>query len=143
MSEITTILALDVGDRRVGLAVANSLARLPRALPTLQRDSSFWQRLKDVIINENIQQVVIGLPRSLEGQDTKQTQLTRDFVEQLKQHSATPLVFQDEALTSWQAEKELKDSKKPYTKGRVDALAATYILEDYLSEQYEGTKIHG
>ncbi len=140
MSEVITILAIDVGNKRVGLATANSLARLPQALSTLVRDDSFWDRLQDVVNHEDVKQIVIGLPRNLVGQETEQTIRTREFAELVKQHSNVPIVFQDEALTSWQAEKELDNVRKPYAKGMVDALSAVYILEDYLNEQHAGVK---
>lgn len=143
MSEVVTLLAMDVGEKRVGLAIANSVARLPQAMQTVERGSSFWDDIKNLVARENVQQIVVGLPRNLEGKDTGQTARIRDFVESLKQQLSLPVAFQDEALTSWQAEEELAGNSKPYAKGQVDALSAVYILEDYLTEQYDGLKSNG
>ncbi len=132
MTDIITLLAVDVGNKRVGLAVANTVARLPRALTTLERNGAFWTRLKEITEAEGVQQIVVGLPRGLNGQETEQTTSTRQFADILKQNTGIPVAFQDEALTSWQAERELEGSRKSYNKGQIDALAAVYILEDYL-----------
>ena len=77
-------------------------------------------------------QLVIGLPRGLEGQTTPQTEATQTFGSSLAEQLKLPVNWQDEALTSAQAEAELKARGKPYTKEAIDALSATYILEDYL-----------
>ncbi len=144
MVEVISILALDVGDKRVGLAAANSLARLPRALTTLDRSNvSFWRQLTELIENENIQQIVVGLPRGLDGQETEQTLRTRNFATELSGRFKVQVAFQDEALTSWQAENELGSSKKPFSKSNIDALSAVYILEDYLNQQQIETKANG
>ena len=76
---------------------------------------------------------MVGLPRGLDGQNTAQTALTLAFVEQLKTFVGLPVKLQDEALTSVLAEKELTSCRGSYKKADVDALAATYILDDYLA----------
>jgi putative Holliday junction resolvase len=127
-----SILALDVGDKRVGVAVASLVARLPRPLTTLSRGDSFFKELEQIIAKEDIGEIVVGLPRGLDGQSTRQTVTTKDFVVQLRQQCGLPIQMQDEALTSRQAEAELTAQGKTPAKGEIDALAATYILEDFL-----------
>ena len=83
---------------------------------------------------EHVVQLVIGLPRGLAGQHTQQTRDVETFGQQIGQALHLPVAWQDEALTSVQAEQELHDRGKPYQKADIDALAATYILEDYLHE---------
>jgi putative transcription antitermination factor YqgF len=80
--------------------------------------------------------MVVGLPRGLDGQETSQTTYSRQFADELGQHlgQTVKIVLQDEAVTSAKAIAELDAAKKHYAKGDVDALAATYILEDYLRE---------
>jgi putative Holliday junction resolvase len=130
-----SVLALDVGDRRVGLAIASLAARLPRPMATLERGDGFWQSLDDIIKTEGVGELVVGRPRGLDGQATAQTVVTEDFVSELQAHFALPVHLQDEAVTSQQAEAELKNRRQPYNKADIDALAATYILEDYLHER--------
>jgi putative Holliday junction resolvase len=77
--------------------------------------------------------VVVGLPRSLDGNDTPQTLAVRRFTDDiLGARLGLDPVFQDEAGTSGIAEEQLKESGKPYDKGDIDAAAAVIILQDYL-----------
>lgn len=129
-----TILALDVGAQRIGVAVANTIARIASPLVTLRHDNAVMPNITQLVEGEQAVALVVGLPRGLNGQETAQTQVVRDFVSALQQHATIPIQFQDEALTSRKAEEELLARGKPYAKGDIDALAATYILEDYLQE---------
>lgn len=126
-------LGLDAGEKRVGVAMVRAEVRIPVTLETLNRQSpDFWDKLSEVIKQNDIGQIVIGLPRGLEGQETAQTNYVRDFAGELAGHFALPVHWQDEALTSVQAENILNGSGKPYKKADVDALAASLILADYL-----------
>ena len=126
-----SILALDVGEVRIGEAIASLVARLPRPLVTLDAQDNVMDHLRQIIANEAVGALVVGLPRNLHGEDTAQTEYVRNFGHELEQ-LGLPVSFQDEALTSQKAESELKARGKMYTKGDIDALAATFILEDFL-----------
>ncbi len=129
------LLALDVGEKRVGIALASTLSRLAKPYTTLVRSDQILNELDKLVKSQNITAVVIGLPRGLEGQETHQTRLTREFADQLKSKIELPLYWQDEAVTSLKAEQELASKKRQtFTKAEVDALAATYILEDFLRD---------
>jgi putative Holliday junction resolvase len=104
-----SILSLDVGTVRIGVAIASAIARLPRPLITLNNDEQFLVRLQEIIQVESVTTIVVGLPRSLEGRPTAQTELVENFVTELQQHIALPLFFQDEALTSSKAKTEQKE----------------------------------
>lgn len=127
----SSILALDIGTVRIGIALADSIARLPRPLVTLPNDDKFVARLQQLIADEAVSKLVVGLPRSLEGDDTDQTRLVREFVTSWQSSVNLPMSYQDEALSSSRAKQELLARGKPYQKGDVDALAATFILDDY------------
>lgn len=130
-----TILALDVGSACIGMAVATTQAKLAHPAGTLQHDDSTMQRLREMCERERVGHVVIGLPRGLSGQETAQTATVRAFGAALASEIGIPISWQDEAVTSAQAEAELKARGRAYAKEEIDALAATYILEDYLHEQ--------
>ncbi|MDB5164304.1 MAG: putative Holliday junction resolvase [Candidatus Saccharibacteria bacterium] len=132
----SSIIALDVGERRIGVARASLIARLPEPLTTLERGESSLQDIKRLVDEQAAEAVVVGLPRGLQGQDTQQTMTTQAFIAMLIATLAVPVHTQDEAVTSVKAEAELVGRKVPYNKGDVDALAATYILEDYLSTHH-------
>ncbi len=135
----SSIVALDVGTVRIGVALADSVARLPKPLRTLANDEQFTEQLRRIIDNEAVTTLVVGLPRSLDGEDTDQTRLVRSFVADWQVGVGLPLFFQDEALSSARAKEELMARGKPYQKGDVDALAATYILDDYLANNPIGS----
>ncbi len=138
----SSVMALDVGARRVGVAVASLAARLPRPLITLQPGKEFFPALQSIVEVEGVGAIVVGFPRGMQGQHTAQTAAIESFTQQLKEHFLLPIHYQDEALTSKHAETELRTRGKPYDKGDIDALAATYILEDFLAEHKE-LELHG
>lgn len=127
------ILALDVGEKRIGAAIASPIAKLAQPHLTLDNSEHIWNEMKGLIKSENISTIVVGLPRNLSSQDTKQTVYARSFAKKLEEITGITPVLQDEALTSRQAEAELRARGTTYAKGDIDALAATYILEDYLA----------
>lgn len=134
-AKIQGLLALDVGEKRVGVAMTNTFTRLPSPLATLLRDDNFWKKLENVIDENDVNIIIVGLPRNLRGDETKQTIQTRTFIKEIKSKFKVNVIEQDEALTSVNAEKELKARGKPFAKEDIDSLAATYILEDYLNSQ--------
>lgn len=127
------VIGLDVGSVRIGVARASRIVRLAEPLTTLRNDESVWRELNTLIATHDVHTIVVGLPRGLDGQETAQTTTVRQFVEELGKRVNRPIVFQDEALTSHKAEAELAARNKPFAKEDVDALAAVYILEDYLA----------
>lgn len=128
-----SILALDVGSKRVGVAIARSGLRVPVALTTLDRENpDFWQQLVKITEENDTSLVVIGLPRGLDGQETAQTEYVRAFAKEFATYSALPTHWQDEALTSVKAEETLRQTGKTLPRGDIDALAACFILSDYL-----------
>ncbi len=132
----SSIIALDIGEKRIGVAVASTIARLARPLITLILDENFFTNLVEIISREDVSEIVVGMPRNLDGQPTSQTFFVETFVNELQQHTSLPIQFQDEAVTSRLAQEELEARGKTYAKADIDALAATYILQDYLDENY-------
>lgn len=126
------VLAVDYGSARVGLSLASMVARLPAPYATLSNNDQLLERLKEIIAKESVSTVVLGLPRNLEGRSTAQTGTTLAFARRLEQ-LGVKVYLQDEALTSQKAEAELQARGVPYRREDIDALAATYILEDYLT----------
>jgi len=129
-----TILALDVGSKRIGLALASYAARIASPYKTIINDDEVWQQLRAICESEAVTQLVVGLPRGLDGQSTAQTQYAQDFATKLAAEVDLPVSLIDEAVTSRQAEAELVSRGRNFSKGDIDALAAVYMLEDYMSE---------
>lgn len=126
-----SVLALDYGEARIGLALASKIARLPHPLVTLTNDEQFLTKLKDIITAESVDSLVVGYPRGMDGQITDQTKAVDVFIDKLKV-LGLPLFRQDETLTSVKAEAELNTCSNKHSKEAIDALAAAYILEDWL-----------
>ena len=127
-----SILSLDIGTVRIGLSIASRLNYLARTLPAILNDDNFASQLESIITKENINCLVVGLPRNLSGEKTKQTIYVEEFVEQKLRIFNLPIIFQDESLTSVKAEEILSNYKKQYTKADIDSMSALLILEDYL-----------
>lgn len=127
---VSNILGLDIGDTRIGVARANTVAKLPEPLCTLLNDNSFINKLNDLVKEHSIDLLVVGLPRNMSGKETAQTAKVKQFVKhKLNSYS---VVFQDETLTSVVADQRL--GQKRVSKDKIDAEAACIILEDYLNE---------
>lgn len=127
-------IGLDVGNVRIGVAIASVEARIARPYTTLSNNQAIFETINEIITDNDVIGVVVGLPRGMDGQMTAQTRAAVTFAESLKSAIAVPVHMQDETLTSKAAEAELEARKQPYRKEAIDALAATYILKDYLEE---------
>ena len=131
------LLALDVGSKRIGVALVSLITKLPKPLTTIDAESDSIAQIQELVDQEDISAIIIGLPRNLSGEDTEQTKTVRDYGHKVEVATKLPIYWQDEALTSQKAEEELRSRGVGYNKEHVDALAATYILSDFLSEQRE------
>mgnify|MGYP006181612807 CR=1 FL=1 len=133
-SRAGNVLALDVGGRRIGVALAHTVPRLPSPLTTILHEDDIAAAIKRLVHEYQEIALVVGLPRGLNGQETAQTKVVREFGARIEPIIGVPLYWQDEAVTSAKAEAELTSRGKPYTKADIDALSATYILEDFLRD---------
>lgn len=132
------LMCLDVGTRRIGIALAESIIRIAVPLTTIEVDDenhSEIQEINRIIAREDIDILVVGLPRNLSGEETAQSVYTKNFAKNFE-FSVDEIVFQDESLTSVHAENLLKSYKKPYSKADIDMQAAAIILQDYLEENF-------
>lgn len=120
-----------MGEARIGVARASSLARLPEPLTILPHDEQLFSQIKKLINEHDIQKIVVGLPRNMAGEETAQSAAVRAFVEQLKTRIDKPIVFADETLSTKQAEasRYVRDIDQ---RKHLDDLAACFILEEYL-----------
>ena len=130
------LLALDLGQKRVGLAVTDELRITVRPLPSLRRTS--WKRLVHevaaLVRDFDAQSLVIGLPLSLDGVESTAAQEIRRQARNLELSLGLPVFLQDERLTSREAEAELRAAgyDEQEVLDRVDSAAAVLILRDHL-----------
>lgn len=129
------LLALDIGEKRIGVAMANTEVKIAIPYGFIEVDGTEIEEINSLIVSESVDVLVVGLPRNQQGEPTRQTEFVQKFAKKLEL-SAPKMVFQDESLTSVLAEKRLNSFGKPYSKGDIDAQAATIILQDYIEENY-------
>jgi putative Holliday junction resolvase len=131
-------LGLDVGARRIGIAITDRLGLTVQGRPTRTRRSleADVGYLKGLVEDEDVRRVVVGLPLHMDGRASPQSALVEAFAAALRREILVPVVFQDERLTSFAAEQELEDVGFDWRGRRrhVDRVAATLILEDYLRD---------
>lgn len=123
-------LGIDYGQKRIGLALGESEAKLAQPLRTVTTVEQLAQAIEE---HGPFEAVVLGLPRNLDGSSTPQTIAVQRFADDvLWRRHHIEAVLQDEAATSAVAEERLKAAGKPYAKPDIDAEAAAIILQDYL-----------
>lgn len=131
---MANLLSLDVGTKRIGVAVADTIVPVASPLMTIDVDGTELEKIRQLVHERAVETIVIGYPRNQAGDRTDQTAISEAFARQLE--DVANIAFQDESLTSVMAEDRLKSSGKPYTKADIDAFAATIILQDYLEQHY-------
>lgn len=131
MSQSKAFLCLDVGEKRIGVAVGDSGVRIAVPFETVDVDGNELKRIAQLVVQERADAVVVGYPRNQAGEATRQTAYVEAFAAQLTD-IAPEITYQDESLTSVLAEQQLKAQGKPYSKADIDAYAAALILQDYL-----------
>ncbi len=128
------LLALDVGEKRVGVAKAAEGVSLALPLTTIHNGDDVIKQIEKLVKENQAAILVVGLPRGMEGQETAQTAKVREFAEQLKAKLEVKVELMDEAATSVKAE-QILSTRKNREQGDVDALAASLILQDYIDNQ--------
>ena len=151
--ERRSILAVDYGRARIGLAIADSETRMAHPLSTLERvnRNEDIRRLRELAREHAVKQIVVGLPLRLDGTRGEMAEETERFAQRLRKQIGVAVEMVDERLTSWEAERLLEEvqgrfirdekltgGKKPknaQAKMTVDAVAAAVILKEYLDRQ--------
>ena len=136
------VLGIDFGERRIGLALSDPSATIAQPLPTLTRRAGKRPpvaAITEIIRQQEVVEVVVGLPLSLSGEETDWTRTVREFGEKLRERSGIPVEFLDERLTSVQAERAVRGSGLKRSdreqKHRIDAAAAVLLLQTYLDRR--------
>jgi putative Holliday junction resolvase len=134
-------MALDVGEKRIGVAIGNFETKIASPLVTIEVDGHEIEKITELLDREEIDIVVVGFPRNSKGEETKQTAFVRAFTEKLipvldnNFEYPKKMIYQDESLSSVIAEERLKESGVNWTKADVDKEAAAIILQDFLEKE--------
>ena len=131
-------LALDVGDVRIGLALSDITGIIASGYETYTRKGvpQDYEYIRDFIIKNSVDGVVLGLPVNMDGSEGPRVRITRQFGEELKEFIPNiPMTFLDERLTTVQAERMLIEGgvRREKRKKVIDKVAATLILQAYLN----------
>jgi len=148
-----SILSIDYGQERIGLAIADATAKLAQPLSTLQRvnRNEDMRRLREVVREHVVNQIVVGLPLKLDGTRGEMAEEAERFARRIQKQLGVPVELVDERLTSWEAERLLEEMqgrflhaeksggsvrrKKAAARATVDAVAAAVILKEYFERQ--------
>ena len=136
---LSRVLGLDYGERRIGLALSDPLGIIAKPLTIIDRKKTadHISRISEIVSERKITSIVVGLPLTLKGDYSKQTEIVLAFIDQLKSDLQIPIMTVDERLSSVAAEKSLQAQavKTGHNKGRVDETAAAIFLQEYLDSQ--------
>ena len=130
------VLGLDYGDRHVGVAVSDPDRRVatPRGIVTYSARVQLFEVIDAILVEDDFDEIVVGLPLAMSGDDTEQTKRTRAFVEQLEEETGLSVHLEDERLTTAGADVSLRDD--PEQDGiSSDSVAAQAILQGFLDRQ--------
>jgi len=141
------VLGIDIGTRRVGLAISDASGTLARPLTTLHVTGA--RHAVDRVVREiarlagedgGLAQIVVGIPKRLDGAATDETRRAEAFIAALGACTAVPIAREDERLTSREAESRLAERERDWRarKLKLDAAAAAIILQDFLDRERSG-----
>lgn len=130
------IMALDVGSRTIGIACSDALLMTAQGIETIRRTSldNDFNRLRELISEYEVHELVVGMPKNMNGTKGERAEKTEEFVEKMKAVIDLPVTFWDERLSTVMAERQLiaADVSRKKRKGVIDKMAAVVILQGYL-----------
>lgn len=130
------ILGIDLGEKRIGLALSDSLGITAQGLETIQikEEQEIYPGIMKIIEEKNVDKLVFGLPKNMNGTLGPQAQKVEKIAKQLEKLSNLPIDFEDERLTTARAEQVLleADTSRAKRKKVIDRLSAVIILQSYL-----------
>ncbi len=133
------ILAVDYGDARTGIAVCDKFEMMASPVGVIHEKNAenLAEKIAEIAAQKRAEQIVLGLPKNMDGSEGFRAENCRDFASVLSEKSGLPLVFQDERLTTVSAHNALNltDTRGKKRKEIVDAVSAVIILEDYLRKR--------
>lgn len=130
-----TILGLDIGEKRTGVAISNNVSSICTPLEYINSNNNFLQQISKIISEKNIDTIIIGLPKLLSGKEGKRAKISRKISKEIQsEYNSIKVILWDERLTTKQAEKYLLETipNKRKIKDKIDSASAVLILENYL-----------
>jgi len=131
-------LAVDHGEKRTGLAICDKAETMASPLKVLTGQAELVSQIVKIARQENIEAIVVGLPLNMDSTEGPRAKSVRDFGAELENAAQIPVIYHDERLSSFDAEKKFAglDITRKKKKKRLDAVAAASILEAYLEHKH-------
>lgn len=131
------IIGIDYGQKRIGLAMSDPLGITSQPLPFLPNDKQTFTNLKKLVEENQVQEIVIGLPINMKGLPTEMTKEVEKFSKDLEAYVSVPIILQDERLSTMESEKLLIEANVSRDKRKEvrDSMSASIILQDYLERR--------
>ena len=131
------VLAIDVGEKKIGLAIGDSETRMAFVRPAILVSlwSEAWPELLSLVAAEHIETIIVGWPMHANGSHSEQSSRVQEFIDAWKQRSSVPIIKRDERNTSVAVQREQQRAGRKLQRGEEDSLAAQLLLESYLSER--------
>ncbi len=134
------ILGVDYGSHSVGLALSDPLAVIARPIQTLKNDAELISKIKEIVNQENVTLIVVGMPYNLKGQQAQKALETQKFIDMLKLNITTEVITWDERFTTVIAQRTvlsmgMKKKQRQKKDGKLDSMAAALILQGYLDNK--------
>lgn len=130
------IMSLDVGSRTIGIACSDALLMTAQGIETIRRTSleKDFNRLQELIAEYEVHELVVGMPKNMNGTKGERVEKTEEFVEKMKEVIDLPVTYWDERLSTVMAERQLiaADVSRKKRKSVIDKMAAVVILQGYL-----------
>lgn len=130
------ILGIDFGEKRIGIAVSDPLFITAQGMKTITCDyrGSQFNKIAEIVREQNVSLIVIGMPYTLSGSEGEAAQRVRSFTQELQKFVSVPIQFLDERLTSVASKRALVDMgiKTGQNKELVDRISAIFLLQQYL-----------
>lgn len=135
---MSRLLALDVGEKRIGIAISDETLTLARPLLTLKRASKRedFDMIRSICVEQHIERIICGLPKTLRNEEGPQVQRVRRYANQLAASIGVPIEYWDERFSTVEAEERLAQAgRRKRAKGDIDSAAAAIILQGYLDSK--------
>jgi putative holliday junction resolvase len=136
------VLALDIGTRRIGVAVSDEMGILAQPLQVIERKGIAWDvaQVAGLVQAHGAQAIVVGMPYTLRGEQASAAEQLHSFLAALREATPVPVIPVDERFSTVEADRRMREAsvRREQRRRRVDAVAAALILERYLNQRRNG-----
>lgn len=137
--ELKRILAIDYGEKRIGIAVSDPMQIIATPLMTLPNNKDFLLELKKIVVEKNVELILVGTPIKEDGSESRLKKEIDNFFQQIKNELKVEIILYDERYSSKIAEQQILESvlkkSKRRDKGLIDRSAAAVFLQNYLDKK--------